>query len=96
MVAAKGNTEIFLSDANLYMELFGLINIGWQWIKQGVKAQQKLDENTCTEEDKLFYRSKLQAMKFFFHYELIKTKALAARLMDAEVLTVWQEDELIV
>ena len=96
MVAAKGDNEIFLSDANLYMELFGLINIGWQWLKQGVKAQQKLDENNCTEDDKLFYRSKLQAMKFFFHYELIKTKTLAARLMDAEVLTLWQENELIV
>lgn len=95
MVATKGDNEVFLSDANLYLELFGLINIGWQWLKQGAKAQQKLDENTCTEEDKLFYRAKLQTMKFFFHYELRKTKPLATRLMDAEVLTLWQEEELI-
>lgn len=95
MVAAKGDNEVFLSDANLYMELFGLINIGWQWLKQGAKAQQKLDENASTADDKLFYQSKLQAMKYFFHYELRKTKALAARLMDTEVLTIWQEDELI-
>ena len=33
-VAAKGDTEIFLSDANLYMELFGLINVGWQWLNK--------------------------------------------------------------
>ena len=94
-IAATGENEIFLSDANLYMELFGLINIGWQWLKQGVKAQQKLNENDSSENDKKFYQSKLHTMKFFFHYELRKTKALRARLMDTEVLTVWLEDDLI-
>jgi len=94
-IAAKGDNEIFLSDANLYMELFGLISIGWQWLKQGVKAQQKLNENNNSEDDKKFYQSKLHTMKFFFHYELRKTKALHARLIDSEVLTTWWDDELI-
>ena len=94
-IAAKGDNEIFLSDANLYMELFGLISIGWQWLKQGVKAQQKLNENNNSEDDKKFYQSKLHTMKFFFHYELRKTKALHARLMDSEILTTWWDDELI-
>jgi len=95
-VAVKGDNEIFLSDANLYMELFGLINIGWQWLKQGVKAQQQLNKNECTDSDNIFYRSKLHTMKFFFHYELRKTSALCARLMDDEILTIAQDEELIV
>ena len=35
-------------------------------------------------------------MKFFFHYELIKTLSLAARLLDTEVLTINKEYELAV
>ena len=95
-IAAKVDAEVFLSDANLYMELFGLINIGWQWLKQAVKAQERLNDNNCTDDDKRFYRSKLHTMKFFFHYELRKTKALSARLLDTETLTVVMEDDLLI
>ena len=35
-------------------------------------------------------------MQFFFHYELVKTKALCARLLDEKVMTVWKEDDVIV
>ena len=77
------------------MELFALLNIGWQWVKQGVVAQLKLNELNNTTDDQKFYKSKLQSMKFFFHYELIKAKALCARLKDNEVLTVIQDEDLI-
>jgi butyryl-CoA dehydrogenase len=88
LVAATGNREISLADANLYMELFSpLLNIAWQWVKQGVVAQLKLNESNNTADDLMFYKSKLHSMKFFFHYELIKSKALSARLKDNEVLT---------
>jgi len=94
-IAATSNREISLADANLYMELFALLNIAWQWVKQGVIAQLKLNESNNTADDLKFYKSKLHSMKFFFHYELIKTKAVSARLKDNEVLTVLQDEDLI-
>jgi alkylation response protein AidB-like acyl-CoA dehydrogenase len=93
--SAKVNKEIVLADANLYMELFGLINIGWQWLRQATVAQQLITKVQGHTEDEKFYRSKLQAMKFFFHYELRKTRGLVARLMDEEVLTVFNGEDLI-
>jgi len=93
--AEKSNREISLADANLYMDLFALLNIAWQWLKQGVVAQLKLNESNNTADDLKFYKSKLHSMKFFFHYELVKTKALGARLKDNEVLTVLQDEDLI-
>ena len=95
VAAAKNSKEIFLADASLYMELFGVINVAWQWLKQGSVAQNKLQENSCAAGDRLFYQSKLHSMKFFFHYELRKTKGLCERLMDTEVLTVLVDEDPI-
>jgi alkylation response protein AidB-like acyl-CoA dehydrogenase len=94
-VAAKGNKELFLADANLYMELFALINIAWQWLKQGIIAQEKLNENSCSVDDRKFYKANIHSMKFFFHYELRKAKGLSGRLRDGEVLTVMLDEDLI-
>ena len=35
-VAAKENPDLFLADATLYLELFGILAIAWQWLKQGI------------------------------------------------------------
>ncbi|TAH02154.1 MAG: acyl-CoA dehydrogenase [Sphingobacteriales bacterium] len=91
----KTTKEIVLADANLYMELFGLVTIGWQWLLQATVAQQQLTNGCEAAEDQKFYRSKLQAMKFFFHYELRKTRGLIARLMDDEVITALDGDDLL-
>jgi alkylation response protein AidB-like acyl-CoA dehydrogenase len=93
-IAMKGDVELFLSDATLYMELFGLNLVAWQWLKQGVVAKQGLMTETSGEFDAGFYESKLHTMKFFFHYELPKTLGLHARLMDDTVLTLATEKEL--
>jgi butyryl-CoA dehydrogenase len=95
-VAAKGNKEIFLSDANLYMEFFGLINVAWQWLKQAVVSQTGLNKKGKPESDENFYLSKIETMQFFFHYELVKTKGLCARLMDEKVITVMGAVEMLI
>ncbi|HRI21325.1 MAG TPA: acyl-CoA dehydrogenase C-terminal domain-containing protein, partial [Panacibacter sp.] len=95
-IAAKGDAEVFLSDANLYMELFGLVCIAWQWLKQAIVAQKTLEKSNTQKEDALFYQSKIETMQFFFHYELRKTKALHERLKDEKVFTVIGEREIII
>ncbi|MEP7143107.1 MAG: acyl-CoA dehydrogenase [Ferruginibacter sp.] len=94
-IAVKGNTEVFLSDATLYMELFGLVCVAWQWLKQAATVQKILEKSNTSKDDELFYQSKIETMQFFFHYELRKTKALHERLKDEKVLTVMKENEVL-
>lgn len=94
-IAAKGNPEPFLSDATLYMELFSMITLGWQWLKQAVVAKKALLLNNPQGDELAFYESKIHTMKFFFHYEIPKTLGLATRLTDGEVLTIALEKEVL-
>lgn len=95
-IAMKGNIELFLSDANLYMDFFGTIAVAWQWLKQATTAKQILLTENPQGEDLKFYESKIHTMKFFFAYEVPKTLGLAQRLMDDEVLTIATEREVAV
>ena len=90
-----GDAEIFLMDANLYMELFGIVCIAWQWLKQGIVATKRLDKMADGHE-KQFYNAKIETMKFFFHYELRKTSGLHARLLDQTTITVAGEREILI
>jgi len=90
-VAAKGNSELFLADATLYLEFFGIVAIAWQWLKQGSFVVKGLEAAT-SEKEKNFYHGKLYALRFFFGYELPKIDGLAKRLMDTDGLTVEMEE----
>jgi hypothetical protein len=57
-------------------------------LKQGVVAKTALVTNSFEGEELAFYESKVHTMKFYFHYELVKTLSLSARLTDTEVLTI--------
>ena len=94
-IAGTGDVERFLSDATLYMEMFSLNVVGWQWLKQAVVAKQKLLITSADSDDVDFYESKIHTMKYFFHYEIPKTQGLATRLMDTEVLTIMSEKEVV-
>jgi butyryl-CoA dehydrogenase len=80
-VAQEKGPEIYLSDATVYLEYFGIIVVSWQWLKQAVSATQLLEEKT-TGKDALFYEGKLYAFKYYFNYELPRTTGLAERLTD--------------
>ena len=92
--AQKGDMERYLSDATLFLELFGIVLIAWQWLKQAVVAEQALLTKNPQGDELAFYEGKLHTMKFFFHYEVPKTLGLAQRLTDPEVLTIVTEKEL--
>jgi butyryl-CoA dehydrogenase len=88
-IAASGKTDVFLADSTLYMELFGLNVVAWQWLKQGIVATSNLNRSGVHSDEQDFYQDKLHTMKFFFHYEVPKTKGLTERLMDEEILTIF-------
>ena len=94
-VNKRGADDVFLSDANLYMEAFGHVCAGWQWLNQGIAASKKLSEDVSAA-GRNFYLSKLETMRFFYHYELRKTMGLHARLRDETVITVRKDDEILI
>jgi alkylation response protein AidB-like acyl-CoA dehydrogenase len=69
----------FLADATLVLELFGLIVIGWIWIK----ALNNLLEHQDKHSEK-FVQSKLATASYFFEYELIKCSGLIQKLSKKE------------
>lgn len=88
-VAQKEGVEAYLSDATLYLELFGILVLGWLWLKMA---------NTCNENqniDKQFADSKFLCCNYFFEYELPKAQALFIRLKSTNRVTVGVDSSLI-
>ena len=92
--AMSGEVDKFLADATLYLELFGLVTMAWQWLLMGLAAQKGL-KSSPSAGDARFYEGKLATMKYYFHYELPKTLGLAERLTDDEDVTVGLDTALL-
>ncbi len=88
--AAAGQTERYMADANLFMELTSITVVAWQWLKQGIVAQQKLAEKADD-----FYHSKMETLKFYYKYELPKTRGLADSLMTPGDVTILKDREIL-
>ncbi|MDZ4846549.1 MAG: acyl-CoA dehydrogenase [Chitinophagales bacterium] len=93
--AQSEGAEVFLADATLYLELFGILTIGWQWLKQGVKVEELQQAGTKNYSAE-FLQSKLHALEYFFEYEIPKTAGLLKRLKSDNHLTVRVKKEEIV
>lgn len=85
-LAQKERPEVFLADATLYLEFFGIVVLGWQWLKQGQSALAGLRASSH-EDEKHFYEGKLLTLRFFMEYELPKTLGMKARLWSEERVT---------
>jgi butyryl-CoA dehydrogenase len=74
------------------MEAFGTLNVAWQWLQQGIVADKALGNPEIQGEDRLFYQSKIETMRFYFHYELPRTQGLFSRLLDTTRLTLFNAE----
>lgn len=92
-IAMKGAPELFLADATLYLELFGIIAIAWQWLLQAVTANKALKKVSHLSSDMNFYTGKIYACRYFYGYELPKIEGLIKRLMNSDGLTVEMKNE---
>jgi butyryl-CoA dehydrogenase len=92
-IAMKGDPELFLADATLYLELFGIIAIAWQWLLQAVTANKALKKVSHLSSDMNFYTGKIYACRYFYGYELPKIEGLIKRLMNSDGLTVEMKNE---
>ncbi len=85
-VAGEEGPETFLADATLFLELFSIVALGWQWLLQAVATQNALQVKRTTAETN-FYQGKLFTCRYFFAYELPKITGLAARLLESNPVT---------
>jgi len=74
------NIDLVLANSVKYLDLFGNVVLAWIWLMQGVVAAQALDANPH-EIDESFYRGKLQAMRYFFRFELPEIEPWAKLLL---------------
>jgi butyryl-CoA dehydrogenase len=86
-VGKKGTPELFLADATLYLEFFGIFCVAWQWLAQASVVVKAL-RNDPDGAEGYFYKGKFFAFRYFFEYELPKLEGLAKRLMNSDGLTV--------
>ncbi|MEM7298479.1 MAG: acyl-CoA dehydrogenase [Bacteroidota bacterium] len=83
--AMKGNHERYLSDATIFMDLFGTVVIGWQWLKMGIAA---------IDEDEAFRQSKLHTLDYFYKYEMSRCKGLQKTICADSEVTIQMEADL--
>ena len=91
-LALEGKIELFLADAAVFLEFFGIIAIAWQWLLQATVAQKALAGNLQSA-DTNFYQGKLQTCAYFFEYELPKIEGLSRRLLNSDGLTIAMKSE---
>ena len=92
-LALEGRIELFLADASLYLEMFGIVAVAWQWLIQARTAREAMGKGVSGA-DADFYRGKLLTFRFFFVYELPKIEGLHRTLTRARGLTVEANDAL--
>ncbi len=91
-IAMEGKMELFLADAALFLEFFGIIAIAWQWLLQATVARKALAGNPPLG-DVNFYKGKVHTCAYFFNYELPKIEGLAKRLQNSDGLTISMKNE---
>jgi len=94
-VASRGDIEVFLADATLYLEMAGIITIAWQWLKQA-NCAEKQSAGCGDEALKNFYEAKIHTMKYFFKYELPRAETISGILFDDDILTAGVDPVLFV
>ena len=61
---------ILLANASCFMNIFGQVVMSWMWIRQANVAENALQQDGLSEDDKGFYLGKVQAAKYFVRWEL--------------------------
>jgi len=65
------------AGAYAYMDLMGLVSLGWMWVKIAAAAQRALDSGA---EDRAFHENKLITARFYAERELPLSSALRRKI----------------
>lgn len=89
---AEKNIDLALANSVKYLELFGNVVVAWIWLKQGVVASKAL-AGSPHEEDQTFYKGKLQALKYFYRFELPEINVWSKILCDLDDTTYEMQED---
>lgn len=89
---AEKNIDLVLANSVKYLELFGNVVVAWIWLKQGIVASKALAGNPH-EEDQKFYQGKLQALKYFYRFELPEINVWSKILCDLDDTTYEMQED---
>ena len=93
--ALKGDFEKYLADASVFMEFFSLVIVAWNWLEVATNSQEALNKGDKKYSD-IFYKSKIETMKYFFDYELTKTISHSEILMNPSSVTIKKDEEILI
>jgi butyryl-CoA dehydrogenase len=93
--ALIGDFEKYLADASIFMEFFSLVIVGWNWLEIAANSQEAL-KNGDKKYSEIFYKSKIETMKYFFEYELPKTIGHSEIIMNPSSVTIKKEGEILI
>lgn len=92
--AIEGDSDRYLSDATVFLEMMGYIVIGWQWLKMAATSREILRCGKLSAEQQAFHEGKIHVCRFYFKYELPHAAACAAILTNESRLTSIQNFDL--
>ncbi|MBU0971291.1 MAG: acyl-CoA dehydrogenase [Proteobacteria bacterium] len=92
LLAMEKGPEAYLADASLFLEMFGILVIAWQWLTMADAALSALEQEKLKKKDTLFYEGKLCVARYFFAYELPKIEGLATTLVNSTQMTLTMQD----
>ena len=87
---AAGDMNKTLANASTYLEAVGHVVVAWIWLQQALLAAAGLAAASADDAD--FYRGKLQACRYFFHWELPKVEQQLALLESIDTTTLDMQD----
>jgi butyryl-CoA dehydrogenase len=87
---SKKGPVVFLADATLFLELCGLLAMGWMWLNQARSARERM---AVVESEQNFYLGKFETANYFMEYELVKIKSLAERLNSSKYPTIAMKED---
>ncbi len=85
-----GDMNKTLANASLYLEAVGHTVVAWMWLEQALVAALALPG--AVGDDKNFYLGKLQACRYFFHWELPKVQQQLELLASIDTTTLDMQD----
>lgn len=77
--------DAYLANATLYLDAFGHVVVGWMWLNQAIKAENRLASDV-NESDDAFYAGKIKTCAYFMRYELPNVRPVLKLLSETNTL----------
>ncbi|PPK86648.1 butyryl-CoA dehydrogenase [Neolewinella xylanilytica] len=96
------DSRVFLADATVFLDYFGLHVIGWMWVKQATAAAVAFEEAATVGgrdmgvDEQAFYESKIRTAGFFFDYVFTRTAGFRRTLLSTNRITLTTASEYII